>query len=236
MADIEVIGQAEDSSINGGNSVIDLTTIAGLQEDDLIVLIGCVPRDDTPGGALTEGYTEAVEIFGAGGTRVSLFVDYKFMGPTPDTQVVGIGDGNSLDGTAYIAMALRGVDPNTPLDVAPVTLVSAGQLDGPSIETFTNGALVLTCGMQPVTGLKTAAPSGYINFNTLNANDTNDVTLAVATKLVPIAGVEDPGPFSGGNSTTNFGMATIAFRPISAGAGGLAAPMKRRNPMHLLAA
>lgn len=202
------------SASDGGNVTLDFTPIT-LKEGDLVLLTGG-NSDDTgvdPIGPSTGGYTQdslqhtASETFAHG-------VWYKFMGATPDTQVVGLGTGDTNDAATYVAHFFRGVDSTTPIDAVTVktgpTISTNPDLDATT--TVTNKALVIITVGGHSTDTDITFPAGYSSqVYVLGVDSLRHVT-ATAIKQIPLNGTEDPAAFSGWASFDHVGF-TIALRP-----------------------
>ncbi len=236
---ITYLGSSTDTSFNGGNNVVDLTSLA-LQEGDVVVAtanIASTPSDTRTTDETTGTYTlegEVSEDGGTAGTKQTLAVYYKRMGATPDSSVtMTYPGGASGNATSSIARAYRGVDPLVQMDASGVSDFGTGpnQPNSPAITTVTDGAFVLSIvsnASQDTTA--GSAPTGYGNLDWIALSATHFTTQAAADKEVPSAGVEDPGPFSG--FTASAGRVqirwTIALRPE-----GAAPPAKEGFPRAL---
>jgi hypothetical protein len=136
----------------------------------------------------------------------------KVMGSTPDSGTHDWGAGCSL-----IAVAFRGVDTTTPLDVA-ITADSAGSgtVDCPSITTVTDGCAIIAMGAlddDDATGVS-SPPSGYGDFQEVFISGDN-VTGLFSWKLQTTAGAENPGVYDTGSFSDAWCGNTIALRPAS---------------------
>ena len=144
---------------------------------------------------------------------------HQFKGVSDTT--INVGGVNAVPNTiGFIAIALRGVDTGSPLDVTPTEAAGAstGASNPPSITPVTAGALILALyGAAQGTGAAfTAAPSGmtkyFKNFEVLNGQDT---AMAIAVKDDWISGAFDPGTCSGGTTAASDSWTgvTVALRP-----------------------
>jgi hypothetical protein len=125
---------------NGNNPVVDLTTITGLAQNDLVIYSYAVGNDDGQGNVdmamVSAGWTEIADLFADDTLNVNHGVFYKFMGGSPDTTAEANGRGNVNAGVSATAMAFRGVDLVTPFDVASTTAtgINTATPNPPSID------------------------------------------------------------------------------------------------------
>jgi hypothetical protein len=142
------------SVFNGGNVTLTFSNFvdtAGspvtLVENDVVV---CCYTHNNGGDCSTSssGWTEECDLASLSTRHTHFAVYTKRMGSTPDTSFVGVGPGGSSTGCAGVAMAFRGVDTTTMLDVAIVTSTgTASQKPDPgSITPTTSGAMVVVMG------------------------------------------------------------------------------------------
>lgn len=183
-------------------------TLVGVQTNDIIFLL--VSHN---GNTLTAptGYT----LYDSGTLSTvnpSYFwkIYYKVMGATPDTSV-GIVDSNN-DGTAYVFYVFRNVNTTTPIQqFAKTTTVTT---DPPSVTTTTKSMILIGgFGGNGSSSAFTAAPTGYSNFNTIDATGNADSNVAGATKVLSAPATEDPGAWSGTLNWAGQLGATIALNP-----------------------
>jgi hypothetical protein len=208
---ISFIASSEGAASDGNN--VNLAMPAGLQEDDLVVIMG--GKGGAAGGAASvssSGWTKqaAVQL-----SSVDAFVVYtKIMGPTPDSSATCTGNGVSTAGTAYVALAFRGVDTTDILDVAAATVGPiSGTPDSPSVTTISDGCAIITCFGQAVSDTALTAPSGYGDQADINASDSLPITVGAAWKAQASAGAENPGAWTG-LSTQTMSAITVALRPL----------------------
>ena len=109
---------------------------------------------------------------------------YRFMPSTPETQfvlteTVGGGTGSTSDAGRYTVHVFRGVDTNTPMDVAVVTAgaVSSSAVDPPSITPTTTGAMIYIAG-GAASGTGSTMTAAYLtDFRAGSTADTNDASI-----------------------------------------------------------
>jgi hypothetical protein len=205
-------GAIKNSTTNGGN--ITLTFPAGIAQGDVVILYGGHPfRSGAAIGPSTAGYTQIVLNNAA---APGFGVWYKVMGSTPDTTVVGQGTGNALDATAYAAFILRGANTSSLFDQTTTTAgpTTSTNPDAPAITTQTNGAWVLDLAGSQVVDTSPGSVTGYSNANTASGNDSNDISIAGATKEVATAGTENPAAWSAWSSGAWFAV-TVALKPVT---------------------
>lgn len=209
---ITFVGSATGSVIDSGTVTIDLTAIAGLAENDIVVVFG-QSSSGTP--ATPSGWTTIYNL-----TARANGIFYKIMSGSPDTSVslwdVGAGFGHSGTG---IAMAFRGVDTSTPLDVAyqRANITSPDAPDPPSITPTSDNCCIVVFGGDIALDGSVGTITDYSVPVTITSDDDNDATCAVAYRILTGgAGVaEDPGAFSTW-ATTFATAATLALRPAAA--------------------
>lgn len=172
----------------------------------------------------TDPYTLiATELWQTETFDTNLRVAYKFMGATPDTATTFGPTTNASDAGGMAVYVFRGVDPDTPLDVAAVTgqAPDTSRVVPPDIEPITAGAFVVVAGAAGHSGgVDTFTSSDLTDFLTVGANDSNDVTIGIG---------HDPGWTSGPTNyatwghtqtdATNFSWCaiTLALRPATTG-------------------
>ena len=126
QAAVSFVGSAENSSVGNTDTTVDLTTITGLAQDDLVIVTGGIGDDDNVNHDVivnTTGYTEVADLFADDTDDANVAVWYKFMGATPDTSVVVEGSTGGTDSSiAVVVMVFRGVNTTTPMDVTPTTV------------------------------------------------------------------------------------------------------------------
>src|SRR3989338_6834942 len=203
------------SDINGNDVTLTFDTTGGNAPlpGDVVIFFGghgcdCVC---TAIGPITSWYTLATSTDGA---DVQVGVWYKVMGDPPDLTVQGEGGGDTGDAVAYGAYIIDG----TTLDAAifDQTAVKVAQVTGvpaaPSIVTQTAEAMVIAVAGGHLTDATTGTVSGYTNDLTAAPGDTDDITLAAATKIVASPATENPGAWSTWTSA-NYIAITVALKP-----------------------
>lgn len=225
---ISFVGSAEGSATNGND--VTLTLPGGMQQDDLVIVAYAIGDNDNLDfnmAMVTAGYTEIADIANtAVGQDVNLGVFYKKMGATPDTTAQVDGQGGADASVAAVAMVFRGVDPNTPFDVASTTANASGTMhpNPPSIDHLNPAGLwtVIAGASAHLLNLGTTSdpytfPTGYTIDNVQRpGNDTSDVTVGMGYRTNP-ADPEDPGVMthSGTDSASYAWCAvTMALRPF----------------------
>ncbi len=188
-----------------------------------IVIVTCVTGSaaGNPAMAITTptGYTALGQLNQSAVTAdTSMNVSYKFMGGTPDTTVTIPGTTNNAWGEAYCIQVFRGVDSDTPMDVAAVSDggTGTGRPNPSSINPVTAGVAVVICGGGAAgTGANYTAPANYTtDFLTANGADTTDAMVGCGYNLSP-SDPEDPAVYTGGTTGANDSWCsyTIALRP-----------------------
>lgn len=198
----------------GSNITLSLTGM-GLAANDIVLLLqgdGGQHTSSTP-----SGYTQLDNRTNGGNDAI--WVGYKRMTGSPDSNVICTGNSNSGSGFAAIAMGFRGVNATTAIDVTTtVTLAGSGAPNPAAITPVTNGAciVVLATASNPTPDTSVGTITNYstpINVGS-EAVSFDSVTLGACYRiLVGGAGVsEDPAAFSSWSSAANM-TATVALRP-----------------------
>lgn len=211
-----------------GSTTADLTiSLTGLtggsdsapSEGDFVIVTVCIGASgETPATSLvTSGYTSLTQLFGDDTQDCFLQVHHKFMGSTPDTEVVVSRSGNINNALAVTVQVFRGVDPTTPMDVTPVsaTGINTGRPNPGAITPVTSGAWIVVCsGSGTSTGV-TFTYSYLTNLLTVNSSDADDATIGSGYYTGWTSGSYDPAASTTG-STSTFGAwcaYTLALRP-----------------------
>lgn len=193
------------SKVSFGSAISGTLTLpSGLQQGD-VVIVG-IGSDgslaNTPSGWTSiNGTTQ--------GTEYARTI-YKVMGATPDTSVSISGISIS---SAAIAIAVRGVNATTILDVTPtVSSNISGMPDCPSITTVNSNTLGIIIGYLDDDNVSSSvtAPIGYENLTVIEST-TAGQTVMLATKNLTTLGTESPSAF-GGTGTDDWVGVTIALR------------------------
>lgn len=169
----------------------------------------------------TTAYTlVSPELYANGTTNdTNLRVAYKFMGSTPDANVVLGPSGNAADGAGYAVHVWRNVDPTTPLDVTPTaaTGTATSRPNPPSITPLTANAVVIAAtGGAAATGTTAFTFSGASNLVQDNGVDTQDGRASLASYTWS-SGALDPAAAGAGsnNAADSWAAITFALRPAT---------------------
>ena len=228
---ITFVGSTSGNATDGGDVTLDLTTISGLAQDDLVIVayvIGDNDNVDFTMAMVTAGYTGVADLFSDDTEDCNLGVFRKFMGASPDTAAQVDGQGGGDAAVAAAAMAFRGVDTTTPMDVAATTAtgIDTAHPNPPSIDhNNPSGVWTVIAGASghAITTHTYTFPTGY----TVNAVDDGVTdptvglsgTVGMGYKTSP-ADPEDPGVMTH-SGTDNAAYAwcavTMALRPAVAG-------------------
>jgi hypothetical protein len=209
------------TSLTGG---IDTQPIAG---DYVIVVVG-INRDDVDfadgiNTTSSPGWTELADLYANSTTDSNHFVYGKKMGASPDTSIVIKGSGDANRGCAAVAYVWRGVDTETPIDVAVTTAQGTGSstVTPPNITPITPGSVILTCGANsqyPDPDTTFDMPAGFIGKATSYLDTVNtSITVAVAHKFWDGLGQETIQPWTNvtNNAYDTWSSATIVLRGLS---------------------
>jgi hypothetical protein len=222
---ITFVNEAVDSAVDGGTPSVDLTDIAGLAQNDVVLGFCC-----TSGGTQTtpSGWTHiSNRSIVSGSETLRWLLCYKVMGASPDSSVTFWDSGTSGDAGAAIAVAFRGVDTTTPFqsdydefnnyeheEEAPTTVPPTPSIT-PDID---NCAIVVFGGANK----EEADPGGISNYTTAGdaaGADNREAAVAAAYRiLVGGAAVEQsPGAWSSWGSQTGVAIGiTVALRDATA--------------------
>ena len=227
---ISFVGSVSGAAADAGAITLDLTTIAGLAQNDLVIVAYsiCVAAD-VDVAMTTSGYTEVADLYSDDTLDSNLGVFRKFMGASPDATAVTTSPGGTQAACAAVAMAFRGVDTSTPLDVASTTATGVNTFhpDPPSIDWSTAGTWVVIAGGNGHTltsGWTYTFPTGY----TTNAVNTgiddntvgNSTTAGMGYKSAP-ADPENPGVMTqAGSDSASFSWAAVTMALRSAAGTG----------------
>lgn len=144
---------------------------------------------------------------------------YQRMGATPDTILTITRVTNAAYGGAVTVQVWRGVDPNTPLDVATVTAIGNNSQypNPPAITPVTPDAVIIVGAAVALstTGSATSGPAGMANIVAVKSDGTtSDMSVAIAS-YDWTSGAYDPATMTGGGAgaSSSWCAATLALRP-----------------------
>jgi len=239
---ISFVGAAENSDVNGADVTL---TLPSMLADDLVIVangIGDNSGTDQNLVMITTGYTEVADLFSNDNRDTNFGVFWKKMGATPDTTAQVEGFGNSAQGVAAVAMAFRGVDTTTPMDVTPTTATGIDTFNPnpPSIDHNNPSGVwtVIAVGSAHTATpfAYTTIPTGYdTNWTDIGADDDSNATAGIGYRTDP-GDPENPGALvhSGSDAAGHsWAACTIALRPAAAG-GGVSIPIAAYHYNHHL--
>lgn len=209
---VDLLGSVGGGAADGADATIDLTTLpVALQEGDLVVCFGGHSRVANAVGVSSAGWTQYSDDVSA---AFRLRIDYKFMSSSPDTSITCRGSANVADGCAYRVWALRGIDPNNPIDVAAPTAATGTSTtpDPPAITTVTTNAVVLTAFGSPVFDTAATNPTESQHVTLVANSDTNSATVGSALRHRVTVGAYNPSAWAGIVSG-NWVAQSMALRP-----------------------
>ena len=165
---------------------------------------------------VSSGYTSLTKLYVNDNYDTNLLVAHKFMGGTPDADVVVSGTVDTGDAGAVTIQVFRSVDPSTPMSATPTTATSAnkGRPTPPAILPTHSGALVVMIGASGGNP-NSVFTSGLSNFITATRSDSRHVTIGAGTHNW-ISGTYTPVEWGGNvDPTTTFSVAayTLALKP-----------------------
>jgi hypothetical protein len=185
---IELVANTGRVTLTGAS----ITLPSGLQPGDLVI-VASASDDATPSYAT--GYTAGQQ----GRSSVGYQWCYKFMGNPVDTTATGLT--NDVR-TAHLAIAFRGVNPTTPLDVSSPSVATGGSgtPNPPPITTVTDNSVVVALGFLDDDNVAaTAGAPANFTFAAASQGSSGGATVMAAFRLKTPAGSENPGAFSGGD-------------------------------------
>jgi hypothetical protein len=200
----------ETNSVSATSITLDVP--AGVQDDDLLVIV--VTHSESEDNVFTTpaGWTLLVDELQVGGTPPSIpgtSIYYRVASSEPANYTV---TGTFSSGILGALLAYRGVDTTTPFDTTETTDTGTGAPPNPPpITTASDNALVVAVGFKDSGGI-TSTSVGY-NERTVLSTGTggNGSTLGICDLLLGSSASEDPGPFS--SDADEWGAVTLALRP-----------------------
>lgn len=215
---LSFIGAATATATNGGNATFNLAAAnpSGPSDGDLVVIIsgtfGRAGNEGRIGNALS--YVPLVDVTATTRLRVA----YKVFGSSETAPVVE-GSGNTADALVAACIILRGQDAS-PIDVTSTTANgSSADPDPASITPVSNDCAIITLATSGVNDGGVLAPTNYTRVAQNAAADTNNITTAIAYRILTggAGSPEDPATFTAWSSGA-WVAATVAIRPAGAGA------------------
>ena len=189
-----------------------------LANDLVLVAVSVGANSNLNQSLAVTGYTSIAELYAPDSQSSDLFVGYKFMGATPDTNFTRPQTGNTQHAGAYAIHVWRNADLTTPLDVtSTVTQGLNTAIPNPSAITpvTANTQIVVVAASAHLAGTPTFTASYLSNFITVGSADNVDTTLGVGN-VAWTSGSYDPAAWTfGGTDSVNYSYAaaTIALRP-----------------------
>ena len=187
--------------------------------NDLVIVAVSVGANSNINPSLTvTGYTLAAELYAPDTQSTDLFVGYKFMGTTPDTNFTRPATGNTAHAGAYAVHVWRNVDLTTPLDVTRTVVqgLNTAIPDPPSITpTTTNTQIIVIGAAAHRAGSPTFTASYLSSFRTIGSDDTVDTTIGIGN-VAWTSGAYNPAAWTfGGTDSVNYSYAAVsmALRP-----------------------
>lgn len=197
---------------NGGNVSLSITGVA----DGNIIYIcgGHFTRAGNIGPSQTGFATTWTEVY-LDTSLTNSFGVWRTTWHTGDnTAVVGQGDSDASDASAYAVIVLSGVDPTTPEDVTRTLATSSTYPPNPAaIVPASNNCMILICAG----GDYDTSPGTVTNYTSVfgNGSDTNSLTAALGRRLLSGGGgsSEDPGGWNTWSGSNAWRTVTVAIRP-----------------------
>jgi hypothetical protein len=207
--------QGREGTGQGSKLPIDLPA---LQQGDMVI-VAYESTGSVDKSLPIVGYTTIADVYANAGRDSNLIVAYKFMGPSPDTQVTIERTDSGDDAGAVVIQAYRGVNLENPFD--GVTTVGFGNTvipTPPDITPITTGAkIVIVGGGGHSRGGSVTYGSNLSNFLSISRDaNVNDAIIGMG-HVDWAGGTYDPASFtfSGSDNTSNFASTavTMALRP-----------------------
>ncbi|MGB0873717.1 MAG: hypothetical protein ACPGSE_00540 [Synechococcus sp.] len=206
LAGDKVIGEVPvdtftDITYVGGTSenVADNITLPGVQEGDLVILLGASDSADlnAPGAGSTGTWLQGVPLGLDNNNNPDTLFYYQVV-PTGTTSMTAGGLQTSGNGPVYVMIAFRGVDPNNLFGTGSANS-GTGVPNPPAVTTTISESMVVAIGYldDDNSAANVGPPAGYTLGETADTGSTNSsATIMTAYKKVADPGVEDPGAFS----------------------------------------
>ena len=218
QAAVGFVGSTSAAGNNGADATLTLSGL-GLQQDDLVIVSYSISDADNVDFNMAlvgaTGWTESADLFSNDTYDANLGVYYKVMGSSPDSSVIVDGLGGVDTQTVAVAMAFRGVDIATPMDVTPTTVTGLNTMhpNPPSINhNNPSGVWTVIAGSNATKrGIRTFTfPTGYTtNAVQRSASDTSGGIVGLGYRTAP-SDPEDPGVMTGsGTNSTSFAWAAV---------------------------
>ena len=189
-----------------------------LANDLVIVAVSIGANSNINPSLAVTGYTSVAELYAPDTQSTDLFVGYKFMGSTPDTNFTRPATGNTAHAGAYAVHVWRNVDLTTPLDVTRTVVqgLNTAIPDPPAITpTTTNTQIIVIGASAHRAGTPTFTASYLSSFRTIGSDDTVDTTLGIGN-VAWTSGTYNPAAWTfGSTDSTNYSYLSVsmALRP-----------------------
>jgi hypothetical protein len=210
---ITFVGSAVASATDGGTVELNLAGL-GLEENDVVVAFGIATGGTA---APPTGYTSA-GAFNEGGGILLGSLSYKRQTSSTDTVVSFWDTGSNTNSGTAIALAFRGVDTTTALDVAAVGN-NNNPPDPSSITPANNNCCIVIVGGTNSVDNNIGTVTNYTHptNHKISSEDDESTTIAGAYRILSggASSAENPGTWSGWAAGDDIGVAyTVALRPL----------------------
>lgn len=218
---ISFVGSDTSLAGSGVTSITMDVPVATAEGDVIVALVMSSQTSDFDCTENSGTYTQLFDLYQNGSANDTNFAGfYKVQGASPDTTVTLVGR-SANGGILGLIAVYRGVDPDTPIDVAVTTTgaADAGDPDCPATVTATDGAWVLACAGCSDPDAVTNPPTNYANLVDVQQTIRNCM---IASREIAVAGAEDPGAYTDITADANdsWCAATVVLRPLVE-AGGI---------------
>lgn len=214
------------TAINGGTVTLTFPTTTAA--NDIVFVVGghFFRASTSVGPTVASSYTTIIAATDATSSDSQFGVWARRLAAAEAT-VACQGGGNANDGVMYGAFVLRGcstlflTDSSIATNAAVVNSTAADP-DPPAVTTLTSDAWILALTGVQAADSNVTVPSGYSNLfgSSQFANDTTDAKATGATRQATVAGVVDPGAYTG-YALVGMGRAfTVAVRTAGSSPAG----------------
>jgi hypothetical protein len=202
-----------------GTPLVDVSvtlTDLSIQENDVVVLaLGADGTNNVAKNCTISGYTVVSSLFANDTRDVTLVVQYKIMGSTPDTAFTFPASDQSLDrgGAVFV---FRNINTSTVQDATATTFTDIDQADPnpASITTATDKAIVFVAGAG-VWSLNNQSPYTSSDLTGFLSQTAINFCIGAGYKIVDPAGAFNPAQFATftGNTGSANAAVTMALKP-----------------------
>lgn len=209
----QFIGTAVATVVGDGDPVIDLSTITGLQQDDVVVVIAATGRYTTAPavpGMVSSGWTTigSDNVADAGATSLTAF--FKVMGSSVDTSVTIDAFAPIDHGSMARAFAFRGLNLSNVVASHSITGEASNHRADPASATPSSSQVVLYGGAAYHNNKTFSDPGDWTNFAYSRFQPAN--FLSICYGYEEGGGVlVDPSRVTANNNEFDYNFSNVAF-------------------------